>query len=106
MPMTFFLPCVQELKQNGISIPYEMYANLMLLHNYTLEEGDHVKGARMLIRVANNISKFPSHIVPILTSTVIECHRAGLRHAAYKYATTLMNPEYRKKCGSKICEKD
>ncbi|KAJ8943661.1 hypothetical protein NQ318_005663 [Aromia moschata] len=67
----------QELKQNGIGIPYEMYANLMLLHN----------------------------IVPILTSTVIECHRAGLRHAAYKYATTLMNPEYRKNVDPKYAKK-
>ena len=33
------------------------------------------QAARLLIRVANNISKFPSHVVPILTSTVIECHR-------------------------------
>ena len=36
-----------------------------------------MRGARMLLRVANNISKFPTHIVPILTSTVIECHRCG-----------------------------
>ena len=34
-------------------------------------------GARLLVRVANNISKFPAHVVPILTSTVIECQRAG-----------------------------
>lgn len=55
----------QELKQNGIKIPYEMYVNLMLLHSYILvrlhvRRGDHIKAARMLIRVANNISKFPS----------------------------------------------
>ena len=37
--------------------------------------GDHLRGARMLLRVANNISKFPAHAVPILTSSVIECHR-------------------------------
>lgn len=57
----------QELKQNGITIPYEMHANLMLLHSYILvrlhvRRGDHLKGARMLIRVANNISKFPSRM--------------------------------------------
>lgn len=55
----------QELKQNGIKIPYEMYINMMLLHSYILvrlhvKRGDHMKAARMLIRVANNISKFPS----------------------------------------------
>lgn len=55
----------QELKNNNIKIPQEMHWNLMLLHSYILvrlhvRNGDHLKGARMLIRVANNISKFPS----------------------------------------------
>ncbi len=80
--------------------------------------GDHLKGARMLIRVANNISKFPSRkrytsiecliekspfldIVPILTSTVIECHRSGLRNSAFSYAAMLMRPEYRQKIDPK-----
>lgn len=49
----------------------------------------------MLVRVARNISKFPMHIVPIITSTVIECHRAGLRGCAFEYASMLMRPEYR-----------
>lgn len=100
----------QELKNNNIKIPQDMFFNLLLLHSYILvrlhvKKGDHLKGARMLIRVANHISKFPSHIVPILTSTVIECHRAGLRHAAFKYATMLMNPEYRKSIDSKYAKK-
>lgn len=100
----------QELKQNGIKIPFEMYANLMLLHSYILvklhvRRGEHLKAARMLMRVAINISKFPSHIVPILTSTVIECHRSGLKQVAYKYATTLMNPEYRKNIDPKYSKK-
>ena len=74
----------QELSNNGIPIPNEMRTNLMILHSYILarlhvKRGDHLKGARMLLRVAKNISKFPSHVVPILTSTVIECHRAGLK---------------------------
>ena len=47
------------------------------------------------VRVARNISKFPKHIVPILTSTVIECHRAGLKKTAFEYASMLMRPEYR-----------
>ncbi|XP_005092773.1 WD repeat-containing protein 19 [Aplysia californica] len=90
----------QELKQNKIKIPAEMATNLMILHSYILvkihvKRGDHLKGARMLIRVANNISKFPSHIVPILTSTVIECHRAGLKNSSFSYAAMLMRPEYR-----------
>ncbi len=46
-------------------------------------------------RQARNISKFPKHIVPILTSTVIECHRANLKKTAFEYASMLMRPEYR-----------
>ncbi len=44
---------------------------------------------------ARNISKFPKHVVPILTSTVIECHRANLKKTAFEYASMLMRPEYR-----------
>ena len=29
--------------------------------------------------VCKHISRFPMHVVPIMTSTVIECHRSGLR---------------------------
>lgn len=50
----------------------------------------------MLIRVARSISKFPSHVVPILTSTVIECQRAKLFRSSYEYASMIMRPEYRK----------
>ena len=59
----------------------------------------------MLIRVANNISKFPAHVVPILTSTVIECHRAGFKKEAFEYAAILMRPEYRNKIDSKFKRK-
>ncbi|XP_025602592.2 WD repeat-containing protein 19 isoform X2 [Athalia rosae] len=100
----------QELKRNKINIPLEMQTNLRLLHSYILvrlhvKRNDHLRGARMLIRVANNISKFPSHIVPILTSTVIECHRAGLKHAAFNFAAMLMRPEYRTQIDAKYSKK-
>lgn len=36
---------------------------------------------------------------------MIECHRAGLKYAAFKYATMLMNPEYRKNIDSKYAKK-
>jgi len=90
----------KELTAQRIRVPQELSHNLMLLHSYVLVKplskmGDHLAAARMLIRVARNISKFPMHVVPILTSTVIECHRAGLRGSAFEYATTLMRPEYR-----------
>ena len=72
----------QELVRHGIPVPYEMGQSLLVLHSYTLarlhvRRGDHLRGARMLLRVAASISRFPSHTVPILTSTVIECHRFG-----------------------------
>lgn len=87
-----------------------MQNNLRLLHSYILvrlhvKKNDHLRGARMLIRVANNISKFPSHIVPILTSTVIECQRAGLKYAAFNYAAMLMRPEYRSQIDAKYSKK-
>ncbi|MCI4395062.1 hypothetical protein PGIGA_G00175990 [Pangasianodon gigas] len=89
-----------ELQNNNIKIPAEMVTNLMILHSYILvkihvKRGDHLKGARMLIRVSNNISKFRTHVVPILTSAVIECHRAGLKNSAFSFAAMLMRPEYR-----------
>lgn len=73
---------------------------LMLLHSYILVKSlvainDHLNAARMLVRVAHSISKFPKHVVPILTSTVIECHRSGLKKTAFEYASMLMRPEYR-----------
>lgn len=89
-----------ELQAQQIRIPSEMATNLMILHSYLLvkihvKRRDHLKGARMLIRVSNNISKFPAHVVPILTSAVIECHRAGLKNSAFSFAAMLMRPEYR-----------
>ena len=100
----------QELRRNKITILWEMANNLMILHSYTLarlhvRRGDHAKGARMLLRVAANISKFPSHVVQILTTTVIECHRSGLKNSAFTHAATLMRPEYRKEIDEKYRKK-
>ncbi|XP_073252735.1 WD repeat-containing protein 19-like [Porites lutea] len=100
----------RELTDHNIKIPTEMIQNLMILHSYILvklhvKRGDHLKGARMLIRVANNISKFPAHVVPILTSTVIECHRSGLKNSSFSYAAMLMRPEYRQKIDLKYKKK-
>ena len=63
----------QELKKNKIPIPSEMSSSLMLLHSYLLAKvwikvGDHEKGAQLLIRVSNNISKFPSRECHVLNS--------------------------------------
>lgn len=65
-----------------------------------VRRGDHEGAARMLLRVARNISRFPTHIVPILTSTVIECQRAGLRNSAFEYASTLMRQVGAVLCGA------
>lgn len=47
----------------------------------------------------------PPDIVPILTSTVIECQRAGLAAAAYRHAAQLMRSEYRSQIDAKYAKK-
>lgn len=101
---------IRLLKSVNSSIPADLSKLLMLLHSYMLVKtlikmDDHEKGAQMLCRVSNNISKFPSHIVPILTSTVIECIRTGLKKNAYEYSLILMKPEYRNKIDEKYKRK-
>lgn len=64
-----------------------------------VKAGDHPSAAIMLVRVAKNIQQFPAHVVPILTSVVIECQRAKMIGESYQYACTLMKPEYRKDAG-------
>lgn len=79
----------------------ELYRIITILHSYILVKthvkvGDHTTAARLLIRVSKHISRFPAHIVPILTSTVIECQRAGFKWAAFEHASILMrDPDYR-----------
>lgn len=100
----------QELRRNNLSIAADMKNNLTLLHRYTLVRvhvkiGNHLLAAKLLVQVAANISQFPSHIVPIVTSTVIECQRAGLKKSAFSYAAMLMRPEYRNQIDSKYAKK-
>lgn len=90
----------KELESQGKAPSSELVRNLTLLHSYTLAKclirlGDHRGAARMLVRVARSISRFPSHVVQILTSTVVECQRAKLKKTAFEYASMLMRPEYR-----------
>ena len=49
--------------------------------------------ARMLLRVSAELDAFQPHAAAILTSAVVECHRAGLTGSAYAHATRLMQPE-------------
>merc|ERR1711920_953532 len=90
----------QDLKRQKQPLPQELWRRLMILHSYVIvkrlvKAGDHANAAHMLLRVAQNIQQFPAHIVPILTSVVIECQRAKLSTEAYQYACMLMRPEYR-----------
>eukprot|EP01083_Nonionella_stella_P087344 242955_1 len=100
----------RDLRAERIPIPDELNRNLLLLHSYVIvkslvKSGDHEAAARMLIRVAQSISKFPTHIVPILTSTVIECQRAKLLKSSHEFASMLMRPEYRPHLNAKYKRK-
>ncbi|CAE8647621.1 unnamed protein product [Polarella glacialis] len=90
----------QDLKSQKLALPQELWRRLMVLHSYVIvkrlvKAGDHQSAAIMLVRVAKNIQQFPAHVVPILTSVVIECQRAKMPGESYQYACTLMKPEYR-----------
>ncbi|XP_017073272.1 WD repeat-containing protein 19 isoform X2 [Drosophila eugracilis] len=100
----------QELRRNNLSVTAEMRHQFILLHRYTLVRihvklGNHLLAAKLLVQVAACISQFPEHIIPILTSTVIECHRAGLKKSAFTYASTLMRPDYRNQLDSRYAKK-
>lgn len=90
----------QDLVSQKIPLGQELWRRLMTLHSYVIvkrlvKQGEHHNAAIMLLRVAKNIQQFPAHVVPILTSVVIECQRAKLSAEAYNHACTLMRPEYR-----------
>ena len=72
----------------------------MLIHSFMLAKklvkmNNHMGAARMLCRVSENISKFPSNMVNILTSCVAECAKAGLQQAAFQWSCVLIRPENR-----------
>ncbi|VDM60034.1 unnamed protein product [Angiostrongylus costaricensis] len=104
------LAMYQELAAKQIKVPYIMQNSLMIIHSYLivknlLRRNETLRAARMLIRTSANISKFPAHVVPILTSTVVICSKAGLKAAAHRAAITLMQPEYRQKIHAKYKKK-
>jgi len=91
---------LRDMIHSKLKVPSDMESKLMILHSYILVKRfikmqDHISASRLLVRVAQNISHFPAHTVPILSSTVIQCNRSGLRMAAYEWACVLMRPEYR-----------
>jgi len=90
----------QDLKGQKLALPQDLWRRLLVLHSYVIVKrlvklGDHLNAALMLLRVAKNIQQFPAHVVPILTSVVIECQRAKLNTDSYQYACMLMRPEHR-----------
>lgn len=91
----------RQLRARRLRVARELQRALALLHSYVLvkklvKRSQHGPAARMLIRVAQHLSKFPTHAANILISAVIECQRAGLRAYSYDFAATLMRtPEYR-----------
>ena len=92
---------IVELRKEGKEVSVGVSRQLTLLHSYILvksfvRQKDREGAARLLCRVARSISKFPAHMVPILSSTVVECTRAGLKKTAIEFAQRLMAPELRK----------
>lgn len=92
------LDTYKDIKTHNLKIPFDLNYKLMLIHSFQLAKrlvkiGNHLGAARMLIRVADNISQFPSTTVNILTTTVAECTQAGLKMAAYKQSCILVRPE-------------
>ena len=72
---------IRQLEDSSSRVPHQLRQLFVLLHSYVLiktlvKNKNHDGAARLLLRVAQNVSKFPKHMVPILTSTVIECQRA------------------------------
>ena len=101
---------IKDLEAQEVKVSSTLRSAFLLLHSYTLvkklvKRGDHLNAAHMLIRVADNISKFPLHTVPILTSAVIECQRSGMKAKAFEYASLLMGSENRKEINEKFRKK-
>uniref|UniRef100_A0A0G4H4Q0 Uncharacterized protein n=1 Tax=Chromera velia CCMP2878 TaxID=1169474 RepID=A0A0G4H4Q0_9ALVE len=90
----------KDLMSAQLPVPQSVLQQLQIVHSYVLvkrlvKQGNHECAAHMLLRVARTIEAFPAHIVPILTSVVIECQRAGLKASAHHFGCVLMKPEYR-----------
>jgi WD repeat-containing protein 19 len=81
----------------GAHVPADLRKLLALLHAYTLVKrlvagGEHEGAARMISRVARNVSRFPAQATTILTSAVVCCQRGGMKASAFEFACALMGP--------------
>ncbi len=101
---------IRQLEDAGIKVSLQLRQTFVLLHSYIrvrslIKADDHLGAARLLMRVTQNVSRFPVSVVNILTSAVIECQRAGLKTASYDFAVTLMRPEYRAQIDASLKKK-
>ncbi|KAG2385456.1 hypothetical protein C9374_003271 [Naegleria lovaniensis] len=90
---------VRQLEKKGHHVQFELRESLNLLHSYLIVKylskmQEQTIASRMLLRITKNISKFPHHIVPILTSSVLLCYKSGLKKSAFENATILVRPEH------------
>jgi len=98
---TVLYETIRQLEDCDVNVPLQMRNQFVALHSYEcakslMKQKDHLGAARLFLRVAQNVSKFPLHTVGILTATVIECKRAKLNASCYEYAVMLMS-QHRKK---------
>jgi WD repeat-containing protein 19 len=95
------LDVIRQLIKKQLHIPAELKSSLLLLHSYLIVRDlakleQPMLSAKVLLRIAKNASRFPNHMIRILTSGVVYCYKAGLKKSAYEYATILARPENRK----------
>jgi hypothetical protein len=91
---------IRKLEDAGIKVNLQLRQTFVLLHSYILGRyyvglKDDNYASRLFLRVAQSVSKFPQHMIGILTTTVIVCSRAGLKSQGHEYALMLMRPENR-----------
>ena len=65
---------IVKLREQKVHVPQALRHPFVLLHSYVLagklaRRGEQDLAARMLLRVAKSISKFPAHVVPCLLYT-------------------------------------
>ena len=83
------------LKEKNLPVSYELNHRLGVLHSYLLAKKlfklkQHMKGARNILRVANNMTMFEEDKVKIMTIAAVECQEAGLGKSSSQWAIELM----------------
>lgn len=95
----FLFQTEQDFRAKNHPIPTSITRLLTLLQSYfqakkwIARKNDYL-GARLLVRCSRNISKFKEYAVQILSMTVMECYRSGMKKSAFEFASQLMQPQY------------